>query len=77
MRRGRLRLLHACRWCLVSFQRHSVANAQGSAILNAYALSSPPKVAATIHDINRAVRLIEGCGRRVPRHFKCGSITTP
>ncbi|KAL6279873.1 hypothetical protein ACE6H2_016754 [Prunus campanulata] len=32
-----------------------------------------PKVAATIHDINRAVRLIEGCGRRVPRHFKCGS----
>ncbi|PQQ10701.1 hypothetical protein Pyn_17837 [Prunus yedoensis var. nudiflora] len=30
--------------CLVSFQRHSVANAQGSAILNAYALSSPPRL---------------------------------
>nr|XP_043629654.1 uncharacterized protein LOC122600940 [Erigeron canadensis] len=35
-----------------------------------------PKLAALI-DVNRAVRLIEGCGRRVPRHYKCGSITTP
>ncbi|XP_059444857.1 uncharacterized protein LOC132176616 isoform X2 [Corylus avellana] len=35
-----------------------------------------PKVIALI-DLNRAIRLIEGCGRRVPRHFKCGSITTP
>ncbi|KAJ4712635.1 Bifunctional inhibitor/plant lipid transfer protein/seed storage helical domain [Melia azedarach] len=35
-----------------------------------------PKLAALI-DVNRAIRLIEGCGRRVPRHFKCGSITTP
>ncbi|XP_050228626.1 uncharacterized protein LOC130014564 [Mercurialis annua] len=35
-----------------------------------------PKVAVLI-DINRAVRLVQGCGRRVPRHFKCGSITTP
>ncbi|TXG51237.1 hypothetical protein EZV62_023761 [Acer yangbiense] len=35
-----------------------------------------PKLAALI-DLNRAIRLIEGCGRRVPRHFKCGSITTP
>ncbi|CAL5355834.1 unnamed protein product [Camellia sinensis] len=35
-----------------------------------------PKLAALI-DVNRAVRLVEGCGRRVPRHFKCGSITTP
>ncbi|KAK9984814.1 hypothetical protein SO802_034339 [Lithocarpus litseifolius] len=32
-----------------------------------------PKLAALI-DINRAIRLIEGCGRRVPRHFKCGKI---
>lgn len=31
-----------------------------------------PKLAALI-DVNRAIRLIEGCGRRVPRHFKCGS----
>ncbi|EXC26772.1 hypothetical protein L484_023388 [Morus notabilis] len=31
-----------------------------------------PKLAALI-DINRAIRLIEGCGRRVPRHYKCGS----
>ncbi|KAK3023227.1 hypothetical protein RJ639_043339 [Escallonia herrerae] len=23
-------------------------------------------------DLNKAIRLIEGCGRRVPRHFKCG-----
>ncbi|CAN4076019.1 unnamed protein product [Withania somnifera] len=35
-----------------------------------------PKLAALI-DINRAIRLVEGCGRRVPRNFKCGSITTP
>ncbi|XP_027182928.1 stamen-specific protein FIL1-like [Coffea eugenioides] len=35
-----------------------------------------PKLAALI-DLNRAIRLVEGCGRRVPRHFKCGSITTP
>ncbi|KAJ4712618.1 Bifunctional inhibitor/plant lipid transfer protein/seed storage helical domain [Melia azedarach] len=30
-----------------------------------------PWVVALI-DVNRAIRLIEGCGRRVPRHFKCG-----
>ncbi|KAB5564159.1 hypothetical protein DKX38_004213 [Salix brachista] len=35
-----------------------------------------PKLAALV-DLNRAIRLIEGCGRRVPRHYKCGSITTP
>lgn len=31
-----------------------------------------PKLAALI-DANRALRLVQGCGRRVPRHFKCGS----
>lgn len=31
-----------------------------------------PKLAALI-DISRAIRLVEGCGRRVPRKFKCGS----
>ncbi|XP_010534351.1 PREDICTED: uncharacterized protein LOC104809923 [Tarenaya hassleriana] len=35
-----------------------------------------PKLAALV-DIPRAIRLIEGCGRKVPRHFTCGSITTP
>ncbi|XVF13494.1 hypothetical protein REPUB_Repub08aG0212700 [Reevesia pubescens] len=35
-----------------------------------------PQLAALI-DLNRAIRLIEGCGRKVPRHYKCGSITTP
>ncbi|ESR37408.1 hypothetical protein CICLE_v10030379mg, partial [Citrus x clementina] len=35
-----------------------------------------PKLAAFIN-VNRVIRLIEGCGRRVSRHFKCGSITTP
>ncbi|KAI3689783.1 hypothetical protein L2E82_47750 [Cichorium intybus] len=35
-----------------------------------------PKIAALV-DVNRFVKLIEGCGRRVPRHYKCGSITTP
>ncbi|XP_050228623.1 uncharacterized protein LOC130014563 isoform X2 [Mercurialis annua] len=38
--------------------------------------SITPKIAVLI-DVNRAVRVIEGCGRRVPRHFKCGSITSP
>ncbi|XWS49651.1 hypothetical protein CRYUN_Cryun12cG0021400 [Craigia yunnanensis] len=35
-----------------------------------------PQIAPLI-DVNRAIRLIEGCGRKVPRHYKCGSITTP
>ncbi|XAR70555.1 hypothetical protein NMG60_11027448 [Bertholletia excelsa] len=35
-----------------------------------------PSLAALV-DVNRAIRLIEGCGRKVPRHYKCGSITTP
>ncbi|KAL3499747.1 hypothetical protein ACH5RR_038840 [Cinchona calisaya] len=35
-----------------------------------------PKLAALI-DLNRTIRIVQGCGRRVPRHFKCGSITTP
>ncbi|KAM0069748.1 putative bifunctional inhibitor/plant lipid transfer protein/seed storage helical [Helianthus debilis subsp. tardiflorus] len=33
-----------------------------------------PKLAAII-DVNRCIKLIEGCGRRLPRHFKCGSIS--
>ncbi|XP_022777085.1 uncharacterized protein LOC111318464 [Durio zibethinus] len=35
-----------------------------------------PKFAALI-DLNLAICLIEGCGRRVPRHYKCGGLTTP
>ncbi|KAF3337774.1 putative lipid transfer [Carex littledalei] len=35
-----------------------------------------PKLAALIN-VDRAVRLVQGCGRQVPHHFKCGSITTP
>ncbi|KAG9156807.1 hypothetical protein Leryth_019505 [Lithospermum erythrorhizon] len=35
-----------------------------------------PKLAALI-DVNYAIRVIQGCGRQVPRHYKCGSITTP
>ncbi|KAK4844332.1 hypothetical protein QYF36_018937 [Acer negundo] len=31
-----------------------------------------PNLAALI-DLNHTIRLIEGCGRRIPRHFKCGS----
>ncbi|WCJ25735.1 hypothetical protein M5689_007598 [Euphorbia peplus] len=34
------------------------------------------KLAALI-DLNRAIQVIQSCGRRVPRHFKCGSVTTP
>ncbi|KAK9272116.1 hypothetical protein L1049_002486 [Liquidambar formosana] len=33
-----------------------------------------PKLAALI-DVNRAIKLLQDCGRRVPRHFKCGSKT--
>ncbi|XP_047340557.1 uncharacterized protein LOC124944127 [Impatiens glandulifera] len=35
-----------------------------------------PKLAALI-DVERSVQLIEGCGRRVPHNYKCGSIITP
>lgn len=31
-----------------------------------------PQLAALI-DVNYAIRVIQSCGRRVPRHFKCGS----
>lgn len=32
-----------------------------------------PKLAALI-DVNKLASLIQGCGRTVPRHFKCGGI---
>ncbi|CAN4078094.1 unnamed protein product [Withania somnifera] len=35
-----------------------------------------PKFAAILN-VKRLVRLIQGCGRTVPRNFKCGSVTTP
>ncbi|KAF5175104.1 hypothetical protein FRX31_035312 [Thalictrum thalictroides] len=35
-----------------------------------------PQLVAFI-DVPRLIRIVQGCGRRVPRHFKCGSITTP
>ncbi|XP_030533703.1 uncharacterized protein LOC115743172 [Rhodamnia argentea] len=35
-----------------------------------------PEVAAMI-DVNRAKKLAEGCGRKIPPNFKCGSITIP
>ena len=35
-----------------------------------------PKLAPLI-DINRAVRLVQGCGRKVPRHYKCGGVFPP
>ena len=31
-----------------------------------------PKLAALV-DVNRMVKLIKGCGRKLPRHYKCGS----
>ncbi|KAD4178273.1 hypothetical protein E3N88_26864 [Mikania micrantha] len=34
-----------------------------------------PELVAMIGDINRAIRLVERCGRRVPHHFKCGIAT--
>ncbi|KAJ8556487.1 hypothetical protein K7X08_032239 [Anisodus acutangulus] len=38
--------------------------------------SLTPKLAAVL-GVNRLIRLIRGCGRTVPPHFKCGSVTTP
>ncbi|XP_022737831.1 uncharacterized protein LOC111290680 [Durio zibethinus] len=38
--------------------------------------SVTPKLAALI-GVERTIKQIEGCGRSVPHHFKCGSITTP
>ncbi|KAL3737887.1 hypothetical protein ACJRO7_019415 [Eucalyptus globulus] len=35
-----------------------------------------PEVAAMI-DVDRVKKLAEGCGRNIPPHFKCGSITIP
>ncbi|KAK9068045.1 hypothetical protein SSX86_012156 [Deinandra increscens subsp. villosa] len=35
-----------------------------------------PKLAALI-DPNRFAKLIEGCGRRLPHPFQCGSLTIP
>ena len=31
-----------------------------------------PKLVA-LFDVNKAIKLLQDCGRRVPRHFKCGS----
>ncbi|KVH88624.1 Bifunctional inhibitor/plant lipid transfer protein/seed storage helical domain-containing protein [Cynara cardunculus var. scolymus] len=33
-----------------------------------------PIVMAIVGDVNRAIRLIESCHRRVPHHFKCGCV---
>ncbi|XP_048325511.1 uncharacterized protein LOC125421255 [Ziziphus jujuba] len=35
-----------------------------------------PKLANLI-DVQKIITQIEGCGRTVPHHFKCGSVTTP
>uniref|UniRef100_A0A7N0U778 Bifunctional inhibitor/plant lipid transfer protein/seed storage helical domain-containing protein n=1 Tax=Kalanchoe fedtschenkoi TaxID=63787 RepID=A0A7N0U778_KALFE len=36
-----------------------------------------PERAVIIRNFPRVFQMIESCGRRVPRHYKCGSITTP
>ncbi|XP_050203836.1 uncharacterized protein LOC126653888 [Mercurialis annua] len=33
-----------------------------------------PKLVKLLN-VTKVIGIIEGCGRRVPRHFKCGSIT--
>ncbi|KAK6135567.1 hypothetical protein DH2020_030675 [Rehmannia glutinosa] len=35
------------------------------------------KLVAALGGVQRAIRLIESCGRNVPHNFKCGSVTTP
>ncbi|KAJ4849316.1 hypothetical protein Tsubulata_019118 [Turnera subulata] len=32
---------------------------------------------ASIFPVDKAIKLLRGCGRQVPRHFKCGSYTFP
>ncbi|WJZ82569.1 hypothetical protein VitviT2T_002317 [Vitis vinifera] len=32
-----------------------------------------PKLAALV-DVNRMIKLVDGCGRRLPRHDKCGTM---
>ncbi|KAL3497630.1 hypothetical protein ACH5RR_040362 [Cinchona calisaya] len=35
-----------------------------------------PKL-ATLLNVNQVIKLLQGCGRRVPRRFKCGSLNFP
>ncbi|KAI3458384.1 hypothetical protein Pfo_015047 [Paulownia fortunei] len=35
------------------------------------------KLIAALGGVQRTIRLIQYCGRAVPRNFKCGSLTTP
>ncbi|KAJ4849320.1 hypothetical protein Tsubulata_019127 [Turnera subulata] len=32
---------------------------------------------ASIFPVDKAIKLLQGCGRQVPRHFKCGSYNFP
>ncbi|KAF6152212.1 hypothetical protein GIB67_028430 [Kingdonia uniflora] len=34
-------------------------------------------VITPIVNINKAVKILKACGRKVPKHLKCGSITFP
>ncbi|KAH6773843.1 hypothetical protein C2S52_003239 [Perilla frutescens var. hirtella] len=36
-----------------------------------------PKLVAALGGADRTIALIRGCGRTIPRNFKCGSVTTP
>ncbi|KAL3834705.1 hypothetical protein ACJIZ3_009441 [Penstemon smallii] len=36
-----------------------------------------PKLAVALRGAQRIIRMVGGCGREVPRSFKCGSVTTP
>ncbi|KAL9234612.1 hypothetical protein vseg_009466 [Gypsophila vaccaria] len=37
-----------------------------------------PKLAPLVNDnIDYGIAVVHRCGRQVPRHYKCGSITTP
>ncbi|XP_047963799.1 uncharacterized protein LOC125208258 [Salvia hispanica] len=36
-----------------------------------------PKLVAALGGAARAIGLVRGCGRTIPRNFKCGSLTTP
>ncbi|KAL8210153.1 hypothetical protein R6Q57_006885 [Mikania cordata] len=38
---------------------------------------TPELINQKIGSINKAIRFIKSCGRKVPHHFKCGSVTTP
>lgn len=67
--------VNACKSAFMNGKKPSAACCQRVRVSHVECIcpAVTPKVAALV-DVNRAIRLVKGCGRKVPRHFKCGSI---